>query len=177
MEILSNEAASDVELVRAVRRGSVDALGQLYDRHAVSLFHTAYRFARSEADAQDVVQDVFVGLRHALSRYEEEGRFEAWVRRVTVRRALDVRREAHRAHEPLESLRAEVQPSPHPDPLDREALRRALAALPDTLRDVFLLREREGYSHQEIGEILGIRPGTSAVRLHRAHKRLRRLLR
>jgi RNA polymerase sigma-70 factor (ECF subfamily) len=58
----------------------------------------------------------------------------------------------------------------------REALERALATLPDALRSVFVLKEVEGYSHSEIADLLGIRRGTSEVRLLRAIRRLRQEL-
>ncbi len=60
--------------------------------------------------------------------------------------------------------------------LDRMAIATALAALPDDLRVVFMLSDIEGFSHAEIGKLLGIRRGTSEVRLHRARRRLRALL-
>ena len=60
--------------------------------------------------------------------------------------------------------------------IDRTALEGALRAIPDKLRVVFVLREIEGYTHAEIAELLGIRRGTSEVRLHRAMRALRRQL-
>lgn len=163
----------DAALVRAVRGGSLEALGCLYDRYAESMYATACRFSRTYADAEDVVHDVFVGLRHALARYRERGRFEPWLRRMVVRRAIDLRRGRSPEHELTDLAAASDVAS---DAVDRTALRQALAALPDGLRDVFLLKEVEGYSHVEIGKLLDVRPGASAVRLHRAHKQLRRML-
>lgn len=177
MEPSLNDGRSDAELAAAVLAGSLDALGRLYERHAESLYRTALRFSRSRADAEDVVQDVFVGLRHALGRYREDGRLVAWMRRVTVRRAIDRRRRADLVGPGDRQWSSSATDlGGNMDLLDGTALREALAALPDTLRDVFLLKEREGYSHAEIAELLGIQSGTSAVRLHRAHRQLRRLL-
>ena len=59
-------------------------------------------------------------------------------------------------------------------PTDRLTLEQALAGLPDELRAVFVLKEIEGYSHREIGELMGIQPGTSKIRLHRARRELQR---
>src|ERR1041385_7338628 len=60
-------------LIAAARRGSADALGALYDRHAGPLLAIAYRLLQSRADAEDVVHDVFVGLPELLRKYEERG--------------------------------------------------------------------------------------------------------
>ncbi len=137
------------------------------------MFTAALRLLGSRADAEDVLQDVFLGLPDALARYEERGAFGAWIRRVAVRAALmTLRRRARRVHEPLASADA-VAAAP-PEPERSIAARRAIAALPDALRVVFVLRELEGYAHAEIAELLGITRTASALRLHRAWKLVRR---
>ena len=167
----------DAALVRAVRRGSTDALAALYRRYADVVYRTAFRVTGSEHEADDVLQDVFVGLRRALDRYEERGSFTAWLRAVTTRTALlhlrhgrrsaTLDQDARRASETPRAALAE----------ERIAARQALALLPDSLRIVFVLKEIAGYSHQEIADMLGIKAGTSRVRLHRAWADLERLVR
>ncbi len=163
----------DAMLIAAVRGGSTQALAELYARHAPAVFSAALRLLGSREDAEDVLQDVFVGLPEALARYEERGAFGAWIRRVAVRASLMMlRRRARKGHEPLESAADVAAASPEPE---REiAARRAIAALSDPLRVVFVLREVEGYSHAEIAELLGITRTASALRLHRAWKLVRR---
>ncbi len=152
-------------------------LRELYDHHAKDLYRLAYRLTGTRADAEDVVQDVFVGLPEALRSYQERGREGPWLRRVTVRVALARIRGGTRKREvPLEagaepSVRAAADAV-----VDRLALYAALDRLPEPLRMVLVLKELEGYSHAEIAELLGIREGTSQVRLHRAHDKLRHLL-
>jgi len=165
--------ADDAMLIAAVRGGSTQALAELYARHAPAVFTAALRLLGSREDAEDVLQDVFVGLPDALARYEERGAFGAWIRRVAVRASLMVlRRRARKGYEPLESAADVVAGSPEPE--RTIAARRAIAALPDPLRVVFVLREVEGYSHAEIAELLGITRTASALRLHRAWKLVRR---
>jgi RNA polymerase sigma-70 factor (ECF subfamily) len=125
-------------------------------------------------DAEDVLHDVFLGLPEALARYQERGAFPAWLRRVTARVALTRLRVARRRREV--SLDAAVGSGKAvPDDLvARGDLERAIAKLPASLRAVFVLKEVEGLSHAEVAGTLGIRVGTSEVRLHRALKRLRR---
>ncbi len=159
------------ELIARVRQGDPVALGEVYRRHASGLMGVAQRLTGSRPDAEDVVHDVFVGLPEALERYEERGKLDAWLRRLTVRRALT---ELRRGRRDVALEAVTLKWADHS--LDRAALEGALRQLPDKLRVVFVLREVEGYTHSEIAEILRIRRGTSEVRLHRAIRALRRLL-
>lgn len=169
---LSIPSPTEDELVRQIRGGSLDALGTLYRAHAAPLFGAAYRILGARQDAEDVVQDVFVGLPRALAGYQDRGRLDAWLRRVTVRTALmRLRADDRRREDRFDDL--PDLPAPAADTLDQVALQRRLRLLPDTLRIVFVLKEIEGYSHDEIGALLDIAPGTSAVRLSRAWKHLR----
>ncbi|NOT06783.1 MAG: sigma-70 family RNA polymerase sigma factor [Gemmatimonadales bacterium] len=161
------------ELIRAVSAGSNDALGALYQRYSGKVFAIAYHIVGSRAEAEDILQDVFVGLPRLLRRYEDRGRFDSWLARVVSRTALmGLRRAKPTLSLPVADIAARTEPV-----LERLAVGEALAALPLLLRQVFLLHEVEGYDHDEIAEMLGIRVGTSYVRLHRAWHHLRRALR
>lgn len=165
------------ELVGRTRAGDASALALLYERYAAALFRTALRLAGSAAEAEDVVHDVFVGLPEALRRYDDRGRFEAWLTRVTVRVALMRIRHGRRRREAPLKLAASAEAAGRADAgTEHVELRRALAALPDGLRAVVVLKQIEGYSHEEIGALLGISAGASRVRLARALAALRRLL-
>lgn len=172
MASVVNERVSDADLIRLVRAGSMDALGELYARHADDVYSTALRLLGVPADAEDVLHDVFVGLVNALRRYDERGAFGGWLRQVTVRTALmALRRRTPRALGRAVSLDSVTVAAP--DPVETVAAESAVAALPDQLRAVFVLREVEGYTHNEIGALLGISPNAAALRLHRAWKLLR----
>ena len=157
-----------------VAAGDLEALAVIYDAYAERVYRLAYRLTRSVQDAQDLVQDLFLGLPEALEPYRGSGRFESWLRTTAVRLALH--RQLHRQR------RREVALDPDwlvhkPPPLGmRIDLETALAALPETLRVVVVLKEIEGFSHDEIGELLGITAAASATRLMRARERLRRAL-
>ena len=159
-------------LLAAVRQGSTEALGELYTRHAADVFSLAFRLTGSREDAEDVLQDVFVGLPRALRAYQEQGRFGAWLGRVAARVALVRLRSRGRLREDAIESAGDPAARPEADPVDRIAAQRALQRLPDGLRAVFVLKEVEGYSHAEIGGLLGITAENSAVRLSRAWKLL-----
>jgi RNA polymerase sigma-70 factor, ECF subfamily len=164
----------NIGLPSAARDGSLDALGELYRAHSRVVHAVAYRLLGSRDDADDVLQDVFVGLPRALRSYREQGRFEAWLKRLAVRTALmRMRSQGRRRETPLAAVEA-TTPAGGAHPVDRLAARRAIAALPESLRTVFVLREVEGYSHAEIAEMLGITAITSATRLSRAWSALRK---
>jgi RNA polymerase sigma-70 factor (ECF subfamily) len=163
----------DQDVVALVARGDQDALGVLYDRYAAVLLAVAFRLLMSRCEAEDVVHDVFVGLPEALRRYEDRGALLSWLKRVTVRVALSrIRRQELRATSPLEVTVGEAAPD-HEASID---LRLAVASLPPSLRSVLMLKEVEGFSHQEIAELVGISVAASKVRLHRALRALRAML-
>jgi RNA polymerase sigma-70 factor (ECF subfamily) len=154
-------------------RATSDAIAELYGRYGADLFRLAYRLTGTKEDAEDVLHDVFVGLPEKLERYEERGRLDAWLRRVTARVALmRLRSGRRRPTIQLESVDASSDSSREPQ-LDLQA---AVDALPSHLRSVLVLKEIEGYSHAEIADMLGISAITSRVRLLRAMRKLRRTL-
>jgi len=165
------------DLIARARAGHAEALEAIYVQHGVVLMRLAYHLTGSAADAEDVLHDVFLGLPEALTRYEERGLFSAWLRRVTTRVALDRIRSARRRREiPLDGAHEPAMASSERAVAHRSELERALATLPVALRVVFVLKEIDGQSHAEIAGTLGIRVGTSEVRLHRACEKLRRYL-
>ena len=165
------------ELLRRARAGDPDGLGALYDRYAIALYRTAYRLSGSEADAEDIVHDLFVGLPEALKRYEERGSLGAWLTRIVVRLAL-MRARAERRSRAAPLFEADnVASAGRTDArLDDSEVQAAVTALPQGLRIVFMLKQVEGFSHEEISKMLDISVGASRVRLTRAIQLLRRSL-
>jgi RNA polymerase sigma-70 factor (ECF subfamily) len=167
------EHGRQAALVEGARAGQREAVGELYNLYGDTVYRVALRLLNSAADAEDVVQDVFVGIGRSLLSFEGRGSLEGWIKRVTSRTALmRLRRQRSRNEISLDAGLPAWSASAGSSPVDRLTLEKALGQLPDSLRVVFVLKEVEGYSHQEIGEMLGIRPGTSKIRLHRARKEL-----
>ena len=155
------------------RRDPVQQLEQIYHDHADAVFSLAYRITRSREDAEDVLQDLFVGLPRALERYHEQGRLESWLKRIAARLAL-IRLRTRRRRAEVELTPADEPSLVGPHPLDAIELERAIGSLREQYRVVFVLREIEGFTHQEIGELLGISAANSAQRLARAWTQLRK---
>lgn len=160
-----------------VAAGDTTALGELFTAYADLVYRAALCLTGSAADAQDVTQDVFVGLRQSVRGFTGgRASFPAWIRRVAVRAALmQLRRGRRRREVDVESVAALF--GPHDAVVERITIERALTLIPDDYRVVFLLKEVEGYDHAEIAELLGISVRNSEVRLHRARRKLREILR
>ncbi len=173
------DSGTDEQLIAAVASGNTEALGELYERHHRMVRTGIRRFAPEipQAELDEQLQEVFLAVSDAATRYREEGRFRAWLYGITVRIARSWRRKTwlHRKlteiHVPPTHART---PSPARETEISEAVRQALALLPRAQRDVLLLHVVEGFRGDEVAQILGVRPRTVRTRLHRARQRLLR---
>lgn len=173
---MSAEPSTD-GLIARVRAGDADGLTELFRTYGQQVYETALRITGSSDEAEDVVQDVFIGLPEALPGYRGDGPLGAWIRRLATRTALLRLRHAKRRRR-WHRRAAQSAPSSEEPPAvsARLTLQWGLRRMPDELRVVFVLKEVEGYSHAEIAALLGISEGASAVRLHRARRFLRERL-
>ena len=163
-------------LARQAGRGDRRALQLLYQEYAEELFAAAYRLTQSSADARDVLHDVFIELPRTLRRFDRARPLRPWLRSVTTHATLEhLRSERRRRKVSLESLARELtgENTPELPVLDSIVVERALSSLPEGLRTVVVLKEMEGYSHEEIAGLLKISCRTSQGRLYNARKLLR----
>lgn len=160
---------SDEQLLDAFRRGSTDALGILYDRHARTVLAFAMRFTGDRALAEDVVQDCFRDLIDRIDTFELRGALTSWFYVVAKRRALRLRELAGRGQGELDEALA----IPDAVPEATGDLRRLLSGLPAAQQEVLVLRFLDGWDLQSIAETLEIPLGTVKSRLHHAVAALR----
>ena len=171
-----NDQADEGELVAGTMEGEEAAFAALYHRHASAAFSAAYRLLGNAADAEDVVQELFLVLPKTLAGYEPgRGALGAWLRRVAVRLALMRMRTVRRRRETDAGSVATLL-ARDDSALERLSIEAALARLSEEQRTVFLLKEVEGYEHREIAALLDISVANSEVRLFRARQALRVLL-
>lgn len=168
-----------VARARAGETGAQEAIYRAFERPVRTL---ARRLVPRAAQAEDLTQDVFVEVLQSLAQFDGRGSFAGWVRAITVRKCLmHLRSPWRRGLRWVESLADDDAAIPSPaftapcrgDSLDLE---RALARLGDTARAVVWLHDVEGYTHAEIGALLGGTASLSKSQLCRAHVRLRELL-
>ncbi|NJD31036.1 MAG: sigma-70 family RNA polymerase sigma factor [Gammaproteobacteria bacterium] len=154
-----------------------EAIFRTFERPVRTL---ALRLVPRRAAADDLAQDVFVDVLSNLARFDGRGSFAGWVRAITVNRCLmHLRSPWQRSLRWLDALGEGdlAQPAtPATSDGERLDLERALAQLGDTARVVVWLHDVEGYTHAEIGALLGGTPSFSKSQLARAHTRLRELL-
>lgn len=168
---------TDSGLVGRTLEGDDDALAELYRRYAPDAYEVAIRLTGSGHDAADVTQNVFLGLPDALDSYEGQGELGAWIRRIATREALlFMRHEKRQAKWRRRAARGSPENASFDSVEARVVLEQALRAMPDDLRVIYVLKEVEGYSHDEIAELLGITANLSSVRLFRARRWLRKRL-
>lgn len=167
----------DDDLLAALTSGQAAALATIYRRYSGLVYRLALRFTGSEADAEDVLQNVFVALPESVGRLQAAASFEPWLRRMAVRTAMmKLRSGTRRSRVEAEAAFSGSRRSEQGNDLSRLELEEAVAKLPETLRFVFVLREIEGLPHEEIAELLGISRHASQQRMHRARAQLRLLL-
>ena len=167
--------------VGRARDGSAEAREAIFRAFEAPVRTLTRRLVPGSAQAEDLAQDVFVDVLTSLGQYQGRGSFAGWVRAVTVRRCLmhlrSPWRRALRWARAADDAGAEavlpVEPASGGDAVDLE---RALARLGDTARAVVWLHDVEGYTHAEIGALLGGTASLSKSQLARAHARLRELL-
>ena len=165
---------TEAGLVARARAGERAALAELFERYADDVYQVALRITGSAPDAEDVTQNVFAGLPEALSAYDATGELGAWIRRIATRSALLLLRQAKRQARSERHARGHAPMSEPPEAVEaRLTLEWALDRMPEDWRVVYVLKEIEGCSHDEIADLLGISIGASTVRLHRARRFLR----
>jgi RNA polymerase sigma-70 factor (ECF subfamily) len=176
---------ADLALVARCREGDLGAFEELYRAHAGRLYSLAFRMLGNAADAEDLLQEIFLSAHRKLESFRGDAALGTWLYRLATNQILDyVRSRAGRAGQLTDglddaSLLADAGGAGHrlaDRAIDRIDLERALGELPEGCRAAFVLHDVEGLEHKEIAQVLGIAEGTSKSQVHKARLRLRNLL-
>ena len=175
---------ADLDLATRCHQGDVGAFEQLYREQSGRLYNLAYRMSGTAADAEDLVQEMFLLAHRKIGSFKGESSLGTWLYRLGANLCMDfLRSRRHRQGQATESLDddydrgARLAAAPTTEmTVTRVALERAVAELPESYRAAFVLHDVEGFGHGEIGEMLGIAEGTSKSLVHKARLRLRRCL-
>ena len=174
-----SSGSSDVALAAS---GDSRAFERLYRAHVDRVFSVCARMVGERNRAEELTQDVFVRAWERLASFRGESAFSTWLHRLAVNVVLNDReaegRRRKRQDDGIEDMDSiatgDVRALPVPGlSLDLE---RAIATLPPGARQVFVLHDVEGFTHEEIGEMLGVTAGGCKAQLHRARMLLRRVL-
>lgn len=167
----------ETEYIRRAQRGDGEAVRELYRRYAPRVYAVVRRLADDDQLAEDWAQEAWVRAIRALPKFRGESRFSTWLHRIAVNSALHGRRWRERRTGPEVALpptlptHSRVEQTPL-----RLSLERALQTLPDGMRQVLVLHDVEGYTHEEIASFLGVTAGTSKSQLFKARARMRKAL-
>ena len=157
-------------LIEGCVKGDSGSQEKLYRQFSAAMYGLCMQYASSEEDAQDILQDGFVKVFKKIGQVKEAKAFPGWIRRVMINTALERYRSQvvmQRIDEDPLVLNDQITDDVL-DELNAEALVMMIRELPPRYRMVFNLYAIEGYSHKEIGEMLGISDGTSKSNLSRA---------
>jgi RNA polymerase sigma-70 factor (ECF subfamily) len=180
------ESWSDEQIVARVLAGDTGAFEIIMRRYNQRLYRAAVSILRSDADAEDVMQETYLRAFAHLSQFEGRAKFSTWLTRIAVHEALARNRRGRRM-EPLDDIASrEAEPAaltiannPEKEATMRElheVLQEAILGLPESYRTVIVLRDVEEMSSTEAAEVLDITEDNLKMRLHRARAALREQL-
>ncbi len=189
--IMKEQKISDVALVEEFKTGKIAAFEEIISRYDSKVMNLALRFTRNQEDAEEVMQDVFTTVYRKIESFRGQSAFSSWLYRIVVNAAfMKLRKKRQNQTISMEDLAPAVKQycieretatnnHSYGVAMTRElqdVLQRAIDRLPDQYRAVFVLRDVDGLSNQETGQILDLSIPAVKSRLHRSRIMLRRKL-
>lgn len=171
-------------LVKKAKKGDTKAFGELVKRYERYIVNLVYRTLGYSEDAEDIAQETFIKAFTNIKNFKEESKFSTWLSKIAINLCMDKFRSKSSKEENLEEgVWLTIPQNSYYDPEEtaerleiQERIRKAVASLPEELRIVFVLRELEDLSYDEISKMLNIPMGTVESRLYRARMKLKTLL-
>lgn len=159
------------QLVKDCIKNKPIAQQQLYNHFAPVMLGLCYRYTKSIKDAEDVLQEGFIKVFIHLDKYRADGELSAWIRRIMVTTALNYLKKNSRYRTAMVFTETPLHPISVENPelhLNSKELGDLIRQLPTGYQTIFNLYAVEGYTHVEIGQLLGISDGTSKSQYARA---------
>jgi RNA polymerase sigma-70 factor (ECF subfamily) len=166
-------------LIERVRAGDAAAARALYDAHVDRVYRLAYRMAGDDDLAQDFTQEAFIRAFERIGEFRGEAAFGTWLHSIATSVILNGLRKVKRFRQREADLDVAEGMARESSAVEADLKRRLAQAvddLPPKYRMVVVMHDIEGYTHEEIGQALGMPPGTSKAQLSRARARLREAL-
>jgi RNA polymerase sigma-70 factor (ECF subfamily) len=174
---------AEAALVERCRRGDLGAFEEVYRAHSGKLYGLIFRMVGNAADAEDLLQEVFLSAHRKLDGFRGESALGTWLYRLATNSCLDyLRSRAAKTGQLTDAIDDEPvladagSRSIAEQTVAKMDLERALAQLPAGCRAAFLLHDVQGLEHREVADALGIAEGTSKSQVHKARLKLRALL-
>jgi RNA polymerase sigma factor (sigma-70 family) len=155
------------QLIHDCKNNDTKAQEQLYRLFSSKLFAICLKYSRNYAEAEDNLQDGFLIIFDKIHQYNFKGSFEGWIKRIMINNVLQQYRKVSFLELTTENISEEPEVEID-DSISLEFLMKIIQELPDRYRLVFNLYVIDGYSHNDIAEMLDISTGTSKSNLSRA---------
>lgn len=178
------------ELIQKAKNGDERSFEALIEGCSTRAYNIALRYLRNEEDAMDALQESFIKIFRHLDKFKEDSRFDTWVYRIVVNTCNDLHRgtaiqkvtgslyrEDEEGESMLEFRDSAPTPEEHTVRMERSAeILDCLEQIPADQREILILREIQGFSYEEIAEVLECSLGTVKSRINRARAKLRELI-
>ncbi len=164
----------DEILVEEIKNGNDAAFERIFGKYRTPLYAICYRYTRNDADARELVQDIFIKVYRHIKTFDGRSKFFTWLYRIAVNTCLSFRRQHDRR--PPAAPESAVSVPMEERIIMKKAIDEALDHLPKRQRMVFTLRHFDGYSFSEIAAIMGITTGAAKANHYHAVRRLRSIL-
>lgn len=166
---------TEKEIIEGCVQKNVNCQQTLFNKYKGVLMSICLRYAADTVEAEDMLQDTFIKIFSAIRKFRFEGSFEGWLKKIAATTSLKKlqKRRIQFKDIPFEKPGAPVEPDIISTLAEKEIIR-AISSLPDGYRIVFNLYVLDGFSHDEIGRLLGIKPVTSRSQLLKARKMLQK---
>lgn len=150
---------------------------EIYRLYYKSMYNSSLRIVGVPEEAEDIMQESFLTAFRKLKDYSGEVSFGAWLKKIVINRSLDALRKRKLVFEELHTeLPVANEPETEVDSITVEEIKSAINSLSDGYRTILSLILLEGYHHEEVSELLGIKNVTSRTQFSRARQRLREIL-
>lgn len=182
------------EVIESCKAGDQKAFSEIVLQRQKKVFNIAYRMLGNLEEAKDLAQEVFISVFESIKELKEEGKFDPWLTQITLNHCRNRWKYLKRRHyfnsdsleDPIETEdgnmpKAFYDPSDNPEKLYekkmiQELVQRGLLKLKEDQRELLVLRDLQGFSYEEMGELLGLPQGTIKSKLHRARMDLKEVL-
>ncbi|MDI7260199.1 MAG: RNA polymerase sigma factor [Thermodesulfobacteriota bacterium] len=183
-----------MEVIESCKSGDKQAFAEVVLNYQKKVFNIAYRMLGNKEEAKGLSQEVFISVFESIKDLREEVKFESWLTRITLNHCRNRWKYLKRRHyfnsdslnDPIETEDGEMEkpvydPSGNPETLlekkmTKEFIQRGLLKMKEDQRKLIVLRDLQGFSYEEIGEMFSLPEGTIKSRLHRARMDLKRIL-
>jgi len=171
------DCPEEIEWIRRIKLGDMECFSRLYKKYHRQIYILCFQFTRDANDAEDQLQDIFMRILEKVNSFEEKSTFSTWMTRLAVNHLINFQNRKKETLSDDFSDEAHTSRQTEKSPELAISLQQALFSLPKGYRQVVILHDQLGLHHDEIAQLLDIKPSSSRSQLCRARLILREALR